>query len=95
MSCTKHVLGFQLPRHAWQRRVTLTEDRTDRGTDMWSRAVPAEHVICHIQYVCGACGAVRDGEECSCDKEHADRCAPRLACLAALDARDAAARASA
>ena len=95
MSCFKHVLGIQFARHAWKRRVTLTEDRTDRGTDMWSRAVPAEHVICHIQYVCSACGAVRDGEECTCDKEHADRCAPRLAYLAALRARDADARASA
>ena len=88
MSCTKQFLGFRWERHAWTRRVTLAEDRTDRTTDMWSRAVPAEHVICHIQHVCSACGAVRDAGECSCDLARAERCPPRLAFLAEQRARE-------
>jgi hypothetical protein len=82
MSCMKNFLGLRWERHAWERRVTLTECQTFRETDQWGRVNPAEHVTCHAQYVCRDCGAVRDGEECGCDKNRADACAVRLAHLA-------------
>lgn len=82
MSCVTRILGFQIERHDWQRKVTHTESWTARGTDMWSQAIPVAQVACHTQYVCTACGAVRDGEECGCDKSYGDHCPPRLALLA-------------
>ena len=95
MSCTKRILGFEWQRHDWKRLVVATEDLVDRTTDMWSRAVPAEHVICHIRYECSACGAVRDAGECTCDRERGEHCPPRLAYLAARREREAASDASA
>jgi hypothetical protein len=82
MSCTRRFLFFRWDRHAWDRRVALTTDWSARGTDMWSRAIPVDQVLCHTQYVCRTCGAVRDGTECGCDKAVADKCAVRLALLA-------------
>jgi len=82
MSCTKHVLGIEFERHAWERRVTHAENWSARGTDMWSRAVPVEQTLCQIQFVCRDCGAVREGGDCTCDRERADACPPRLAWLA-------------
>jgi hypothetical protein len=82
MSCSKHFLGFQWTRHAWQRRVTLSEPRMSRTTDQWGRVVPVEHVVCHAQYVCRTCGAVRDDGICGCDPAHAEHCAVRVAWLA-------------
>jgi hypothetical protein len=86
MRCTRHFLWFRWERHSWDRRVTLTKDWTARGTDMWSRAIPVEQVMCHTQYVCRHCGVVRDGTECGCDTAVAEKCAVRLALLA--EARD-------
>lgn len=82
MSCTKHVLAFQWERHAWQRRVTLTENWTADGTDMWGRTVPIDQVFCHTEHVCRHCGEVRDDGDCGCDAEVGATCAVRLAALA-------------
>jgi hypothetical protein len=93
MSCTRHFMAFQWERHAWERRITHTECRTFRDTDKWGRRVPADYVTCHAQYVCRDCGAVREGEECGCDRARADACAVRLACLAEVRDQDQGVRA--
>jgi hypothetical protein len=94
MSCSKHFMSFQWERHAWERRVAHTERQTGHTTDMWGcRVVPVEYVSCHAQYVCRDCGAVRDGEECGCDKARGDACAVRLACLAEVHGQESGARA--
>ena len=82
MGCTKHFLTFQWERHNWERSVNHTARRSFREVDQWGRKVQANDVTCHAQYVCRDCGAVRDGEECSCDPERADTCAVRVALLA-------------
>ena len=79
MSCTKKVLGVQLEDHAWQRRVSWSESRWARDTDMWGRPVIHDHVICHKQDVCTVCGKVREGVDCTCDPSRAEHCAIRLA----------------
>ena len=83
MSCNKHLMGFHWERHAWERRVTLTESQAFPVTDQWGRVNRTDHVTCHAQYVCRVCGATRDGEECSCDRARAEACAVRLAHLKA------------
>ena len=88
MSCIKHFLGFRWERHTWDREVTHTEDWSARATDMWSRAVPVDEVICHIKYVCRACGAVRDGGECVCEEARGAVCPARLAYLAELRSKE-------
>ena len=82
MSCIKHFLGFQWERHVWDRRVTRAENRSLPRRDMWGRAIGLEQALCHTQYVCRACGAVRDEGECFCEQAEADACAVRLAWLA-------------
>ena len=82
MSCTKHFLGFRWQRHDWERQVASTSHLTVPLTDQWGRAINHDYVLCHARYVCRDCGAVRDGEECGCDQEHADHCAVRLTYLA-------------
>ncbi|MEZ5320096.1 MAG: hypothetical protein R2752_22030 [Vicinamibacterales bacterium] len=86
MNCTRHFLAFHWNHHAWNRRVTHTTSHTVRGTDMWSRAIPVDEVICTTQYVCRICGAVRDAGQCGCDQAVADACAGRLALLDRQDA---------
>jgi len=81
MSCVKHFMGLRWERHHWIRRVTHTETKTSPLTDKWGRVVATDDVTCHAHYVCRECGAVREGEECLCDKVRADECAVRLACL--------------
>lgn len=82
MSCAKHFMGIRWERHAWDRRVTLAEDRTSTKSDMWGRSIPVPQVLCHTQHVCRDCGAVRDGGDCFCEQAEADICAIRLAWLA-------------
>lgn len=84
MSCTRHLAGLEWEQHSWTRRVTSTETLTDRATDMWSRAVPVEHVRCRVEYVCEACGAVRSDGFCDCDAERGETCPARLEYLASL-----------
>jgi hypothetical protein len=81
MSCTKEVLGVRFAHHSWRRGVSWSEYRSDRDTDMWGRPVINEHVICHKQDVCEACGQVREGVDCLCDPSRAECCAIRLAWL--------------
>jgi hypothetical protein len=82
MSCKKHFLTFQWERHDWRREVTHTAKRSFRENDQWGRKIAAGHVTCHAQYVCRDCGAVRDGEECSCEPARAETCPVRVALLA-------------
>lgn len=82
MSCTKHFLTFQWTRHNWRRHVTQTESMTFRETDQWGRRFPSDYVLCHAQYVCEDCGAVREEGECGCDPERAVNCKVRLDLLA-------------
>jgi hypothetical protein len=82
MSCTKHVLGIQVEHHTWRPRVLWAETRSARETDMWGRVNVIDSVTCHKQQVCEACGEIRDGADCMCDPEEAERCALRIACLA-------------
>ena len=89
MSCVHHVLGVRVERHAWVRQVTLTDYRISTGTDMWSRRVPVEEVVCHAQYVCRDCGAVRDEGACLCDVAQGETCAVRLAFLEKIGAPEA------
>jgi hypothetical protein len=81
MGCTKRLLMFTWERHDWQRRVTATERATYADTNMWGRPTDAPHVICHAEYVCRACGAVKDDGDCGCDAERGDQCPARLALL--------------
>lgn len=81
MGCTKRFLMFKWERHHWVRRVSGTFTETETQPDMWGRQVDTDYVLCHAQYVCTECGAVRDGEECGCDPERADQCPARLAHL--------------
>lgn len=93
MSCTKHFMAFHWERHAWDRRVTHTECQTFHERDQWGRVVLEDAVTCHAQYVCRDCGAVRDGEECGCDRVRAETCAVRLAWLAKVREQDQSLRA--
>lgn len=81
MSCVKHFLGFKWERHSWHRRVTATEREAFPDTSMWGRPITNEHVICHAEYVCEHCGAVRDDGDCGCDAERGAQCPVRLAYL--------------
>jgi hypothetical protein len=87
MSCIKHFLAFRWERHAWDRRVTHTENLVFNGTDQWGRAIPVDQVMCHTEYVCRACGAVRDGGDCGCEPARATACDVRLAWLAKVRSR--------
>ena len=77
----KDLLPVGGEHHSWNRRVTHTEYRTARGTDMWGRTIPVDEVICHTQYVCQTCGAVKAEGECACDVEKGELCPPRLKLL--------------
>jgi hypothetical protein len=94
MNCDRHLLNLRWEQHDWVRLVSATEDRSVPAYDMWGRPILNEHVTCHVRYACRRCGATRDGEDCTCDKDRADRCARRLRFLdsqrEALDARRAA-----
>lgn len=81
MSCTKHLLGFRWERHAWRRRVTDTRHVWFKTSDQWGRWTELEQVMCHAEYVCDACGAVRDDGDCGCELAEGERCAIRLAWL--------------
>jgi len=87
MSCTKHFLTFHWERHNWQRAVNYTARRAFRETDQWGRAVEFDDVVCHAQYICSDCGAIKDGEECSCEPDRAETCPVRVALLAEEQAR--------
>jgi hypothetical protein len=89
MDCTRHFAMFTWQRHKWQRRVTATEREFHGDTNMWGRPIFNPHVICHAEYVCERCGAVRDDGDCICDAEKGDRCAVRVARLNELKARGA------
>jgi len=54
---------------------------------MWGRVVRVDHVLCHTEYVCLDCGAVRDVSSCGCEPERAEQCAVRLAWLAQVAER--------
>ncbi len=90
MGCSKHFLGIKWERHNWIRQVNHTASRSFRESDQWGRAILEDHVVCHAQYVCVDCGAVRDGEECGCDQARADQCPVRLAWLAKPENRNTA-----
>jgi hypothetical protein len=81
-SCTRNVLGFALQQHAWNRQVTNSELLEVPATDQWGRRFDESHVMCHIQYVCRNCGEIREGSECSCDRDRGDKCPARVASLA-------------
>jgi hypothetical protein len=89
MGCKKRFLMFSWERHRWQRRVTATERGTHADTNMWGRPTDAPYVVCHAQYVCEDCGAVKDDGECGCDAERGDRCPARVALLAELSEKRA------
>lgn len=89
MGCTKHFLMFKWERHDWQRRVTATERPIYTDTSMWGRPTATPHVICHAEYVCQRCGAVKDEGDCTCDAARGDQCQPRLALLSELRQKDA------
>ena len=79
MTCSRRFLTFRWEHHAWRRRVSATSRGSTVVTDMWGRRVDQENVRCHTEYVCEACGKVRDGRDCLCDAERGERCAVRLA----------------
>ncbi|HKW03580.1 MAG TPA: hypothetical protein VJN96_27385 [Vicinamibacterales bacterium] len=82
MSCVKHFLGIRWERHTWDRRVTLARDQSSPQTDMWGRSFLVPVALCHTEYVCRRCGAIKDDGDCFCEKAEADACAIRLAWLA-------------
>jgi len=88
MSCTRNFLVFRWERHKWHRRVTFTKHESFRGTDMWSRAVPVDEVVCRTEYVCTECGAVRRSAYCACDEAIGEECPARLAWLAESGAQE-------
>lgn len=74
MGCNNHLLA----RHNWSRRVTHTASRPFRETDQWGRAILEDHVVCHAEFVCLACGAVREEGDCVCEGARGNQCAVRL-----------------
>jgi hypothetical protein len=46
---------------------------------MWGRVNITNSVACHKHQVCDVCGETRDGADCMCDPEEAERCALRIA----------------
>ena len=87
MGCTKRFLMFKWERHDWHRRVTATERATYADTSMWGRPTSTPHVMCHAEYVCRNCGAVKDDGDCGCDAERGDRCPARVSLLEELQKR--------
>ena len=83
MACTTHFFTVPWQRHRWRPRVLSTEYASTVDTNMWGRPVTSEFVRCRKQLVCGMCGKTRADFNCICDKEKGERCAIRLACLAA------------
>jgi len=81
VGCNHHWLA----RHHWKRRVTHTETGQFRETDQWGRATFNDHVVCHAEYVCQSCGAVRDEGECGCDRTRGNECPVRLEHLRLVD----------
>jgi hypothetical protein len=81
MGCTKSFMGLEFGRHDWHRRVSHADERILREYDQWGRPYFDRHVICHTEYVCHECGAVRDDGECTCEHARGDRCPIRLAWL--------------
>jgi hypothetical protein len=63
-----------IERHEWKRRVATAETRQQRVSDIWGRSFEAGHVVCHMEYVCARCGAIRDDRDCSCEPARAARC---------------------
>ena len=88
MGCSKHFAMFTWEQHKWQRRVVATEREWCRDTNMWGRPIVNPHVVCHAEYVCEECGAVRDDGDCICDAEKGDRCPVRVARLEELRASE-------
>ena len=91
MGCTRRIGPFTFGRHKWQRRVTATMREFHGDTSMWGRPVSNPHVICHAEYVCEDCGAVKDEGDCICDAQRGDQCPARVALLDELKAKEAAA----
>ncbi len=81
MSCNDRLLA----RHQWSRRVTHTESHPFCETDQWGRATFEDHVVCHAEFVCLSCGAVKEEGDCGCDQARADKCPVRLEHLAKIE----------
>lgn len=79
MSCAKRFLFIRWEHHDWERRVSATEQHSSHHSDIWGGTVTSQHVTCHVEHVCRTCGKTRDGGECICDRDRADRCPARLA----------------
>lgn len=82
MNCSRHFLGHDFEHHDWQRRVTHAVSLSEPVTDQWGRKYESSHALCHTEYVCRRCGAVRDEGECTCERERAESCPIRLDWLA-------------
>jgi hypothetical protein len=64
--------------------VTATHRVSIPVTEMWGRRAVVDDVRCHAEYVCDACGTIRDDGECLCDASKGDQCAIRQQFLATI-----------